>query len=69
MKKLVGVVLAGLFVVTGCTSKDTLWMEEAKQFRKDEAAFCGTAGIQTHIPDGDDTIILCKDNTFKILEL
>ena len=68
MKELVTVVVA-LVVLSGCTSKDEKWLDEAKNFRKDEAAFCGTAGIQSHIPDGDTTVILCKDNTFKILEL
>lgn len=68
MKKMILVTLS-LLVLSGCTSKDELWLDEAKTFRKDEAAFCGTAGIQSHIPDGDTTIILCKDNTFKLLEL
>lgn len=68
MKKVILVTLS-LLVLSGCASKDELWLDEAKTFRKDEAAFCGTAGIQSHIPDGDTTIILCKDNTFKLLEL
>jgi len=68
MKKMILVTLC-LAVLSGCANKNELWLEEAKTFRKDEAAFCGTAGIQSHIPDGDTTIILCKDNTFKLLEL
>lgn len=68
MKKIILTSLV-LAVLSGCSSKNDLWLEEAKTFRKDEAAFCGTAGIQSHIPDGDTTIILCKDNTFKLLEL
>lgn len=59
----------GLMVLSGCASKDDIWKENARDFHRDKMTYCGTAGIQQRMEVDETILILCKDNTFNMVEM
>lgn len=61
--------LIAFSTIWGCSSKDALWQENAKEYHRDQMTYCGTAGIQQRMEIDETVLILCKDNTFNMVDI